>query len=132
MLAQKPFDGDHVSHDVSLSESNTIKARPWPRRLRSIAYWTLLLWFSLDVVVAITEYQEYLEDSTTFHQVYLNAELHMAISHAFGIVSAVALMFLLRGWKGRRFPWVTIACLMLQVGFCVANALFDFEPICCT
>ena len=114
------------------NEAVPIEAAPWRQRLRPLAYWTILLWLSFEIWGAIVDYQQYLEDSDTYHRVYLKPELQQAVSHIFGVLAAIALAFHLRGWRGRRFSWVTIACLMLEIGFGIADTIFDIVPICCT
>jgi hypothetical protein len=119
--------------DVSAVSSGTDHtARPWRRRLRSIAYWTALLLLSFEVWAGIVDYQGYLEDPETYHRVYLKPELQQALSHVFGVLAAVALAFHLRGWRGRRFSRVTIGYFVFELCWGIVGMFVDIVPICCT
>lgn len=114
------------------NEATWTGARLWWRRLRSTAYWTALFWLSFSAWAAIGDYQGYLEDPETYHRVYLKPELHETLNSIFGVLSAIALAFHLRGWRGRRFSWMTIGFFVFEVCWGILGTFIDIDPICCT
>jgi hypothetical protein len=105
--------------------------RLWARRLRPIAYWSLSVYLLLDVSASIFEFFGYRDDPDTYRRVYLNVDLHLAISHVLGITAAVGLLYQLAGWRERQSSRVAVAVFLLQIGFGLVANYLNIDGICC-
>ena len=116
---------------IALSATRTL-AGLWDRRLRAPVYWFVLCLLLFEIWVSIGDYEQYLEDPQTHHQVYHNVELQQLVSHVTGVLAAGALVYHLQGWRGRRFSPVTIGYFVLEIGFGIISNAYDLIPLCCT
>jgi hypothetical protein len=102
------------------------------RRLRALVYWLVLFLLPLEILASIEDHRGYLEDPRTYNQVYHNLQMQQLVSHVTGVLAAMALVYQLQGWRGRRFSPFTIGYFVLTIGFGIVADIYDLNPICCT
>ena len=118
-----------------VSESGTMDVGPgrsWLGTARSIAYWGLWAFLITGIVGNVLNISGYVEDPTTYHQVYRDAVLQQAVSWIEVLLLIVALPFQAAGWKKRRFSAVAVTAFALHVCFVVVDHVFGIIVICCT
>ncbi len=99
---------------------------------RSLAYWLLLAYFLLHIGSSALVVQDYFSDPQTYHQVYGDPVLVIALNLFFGPLAAVALAYHAAGWREKRLSPFVLAVLVLDLGFAVADQIFNITVICCT
>ena len=99
---------------------------------RSVTYWVVCLFFLVDVGASGLVIQDYFADPQTYHQVYGDPVLVIALNLFFGPLAAVALAYHSAGWREKRLSPFVLAVLVLDVGFAIADHIFNITVICCT
>jgi hypothetical protein len=109
-------------------EGNGIHRRS---RGRSIAYWTICIFFLVEIGASALVIQDYFDDPQTYHQVYSDAVQVIALNLFFGPLGVVALAYHVAGWRERRFSPFVLAVLVLNFGFAIVDHIFNITVICC-
>lgn len=103
----------------------------WWTRWRPTAYWLLWLWLAFGLCGSAFDSVQYLDDPTTYHQVYRDPALQQAVSRAFGILQVTGLVTLAIGFRERRFSRFAVSVVFLELIYLVLYSQADIIVICC-
>jgi hypothetical protein len=113
---------DEIMETLTMGgEDNHVHRRS---RARALAYWLILIFFLLHVGASALVVQDYFADPETYHRVYSDPVLVIALNLFFGPLAAVALAYHAAGWREKRLSPFVLAVLVLDLGFAIA-------VICC-
>ncbi len=100
-------------------------------RARSLVYWAVGFFLLVHVSASALVVQDYFADPETYHRVYSDPVLVIALNLFFGPLAAVALAYHAAGWREKRLSPFVLAVLVLDLGFAVVDHIFNITVICC-